>query len=80
MLATVWAQLVAESPSATSGTAEQGVAAMGLSPMLLSVQCPGLHVLLSATAGRSDELALLPQDLHIYTKASLYREADGDGL
>lgn len=38
---------------------EQGAAAMGLSPTLLSVLCPGLHALLSATAGRSDELALL---------------------
>lgn len=59
MLATTWAQLVAESLSATCGTVEQGVAAVGLSPTLLSVLCPGLHALLSATAGRSDELALL---------------------
>lgn len=80
MLATAWAQLVAQSPSATRGTAEQWVAAMGLSPTLLSVLCPGLHALLSATAGRSAELALLPQDLHIYTKVSLYREVDGGGL
>lgn len=59
MLATTWAQLVAERLSAMCGTVEQGVAAVGLSPTLLSVLCPGLHALLSATAGRSDELALL---------------------
>lgn len=42
-----------------SGTVEQGAAAVGLSPTLLSVLCPGLHALLGARSGRSDALALL---------------------
>lgn len=69
-----------ERPSATCGTVEQGVAAVGLSPTLLSVLCLGLHELLSATAGRSDELALLATNVHIYMEVSLYREAGGGGL
>lgn len=69
-----------ERPSATCGTVEQGVAAVGLSPTLLSVLCLGLHELLSATVGRSDELALLATNLHIYMEVSLYREAGGGGL
>lgn len=53
---------------------------MGLSPTLPSVLCLGLHALLSATAGKSDELALLAIRLaYIYMEVSLYREAVGVG-
>lgn len=47
----------------------------GSLPCLVSVLCPGLHAMLSATAGRSDDPALLAtDDLRIYREVSLYRE------
>lgn len=49
--------------SAMCGTVEQEAAAVGPSPTLLSVLYPRLPALLSATAGRSDEPALLATGL-----------------
>lgn len=54
---------VAETPLATCGTVEEQAAVVSPSPKLLSLLCPGLHALLSATAGRSDEPALLSTGL-----------------
>lgn len=49
-------QLVAERPSAMCGTPEEGAAAVGLSPCCSQCCAWGF---MRATAGRSDELALL---------------------